>query len=115
MSTTCRGRGRRVELARSLASAYGAAVLEIVRFALSAYFPREGDLPGLAELDLDEKIAALRRDTTVLFWVGVVAASIFFQLTPLFTVHRPVPAALLSEDELDAHAHKLATSRLYGI
>ena len=90
-------------------------VLELVRFALSAFFPREGELPGLAELDLDAKIVALRRESTVLFWVGIVAASIFFQITPLLTVRRPVPAALLSEEELDEHAHKLATYPLYGV
>ncbi len=88
---------------------------ELVRFALTAFFPREGDLPGLAELGVEDKIAALRRESTPLFWVGLVGASLFFQLSPILSVYRPLPAALLSEELLDAHAYALATSRFYFI
>ena len=90
-------------------------VNELVRFALVAYFPREGDWPGLADMDVDEKIAALRRDSTWLFWVGLVGAALFFQLTPILTVRRPWPAALLDEEQLDTHAHKLASYPVYLI
>ena len=86
---------------------------ELVRFAMVAFFPREGDLPGLAELGVEEKIARLRRESTLLFWTGIVAATIFFHVSPILTVHRPWPATLLSEEELDAHAFKLATHRVY--
>jgi hypothetical protein len=88
-------------------------VNELVRFALVAFFPRVDDLPGLAELGVDEKIAALRRESTVLFWFGIVTAAVFFQLTPVLTVRRPVPAVLLSEEQLDEHAHKLASFPVY--
>jgi hypothetical protein len=90
-------------------------VNELVRFALVAYFPRVGDLPGLAELGVDEKIVTLRRESTLFFWTGLVAASLFFQLTPLLTVRRPWPAVLLPADQLDEHAHKLSTHRVYLI
>lgn len=86
---------------------------ELVRFALVSFFPREGDLPGLAELGVDERIRELRRDSTALFWTGIVAAAVVFQLSPILTVHRPWPAVFLSEDELDAHAQKLATHPVY--
>ena len=59
---------------------------DLVRFALVAYFPREGDLPGLAELGVDDKLATLRRETTPLFWLGLVLAALFFQLSPLLTL-----------------------------
>jgi hypothetical protein len=88
-------------------------VNELVRFALVAFFPRVGDLPGLAELGVDEKIAALRRDSTRLFWTGIVAAAVFFQLSPILTVRRPWPAVMLTEEQLDAHAHAIATHRIY--
>jgi hypothetical protein len=88
-------------------------VNELVRFALVAFFPREGDLPGLAELGVEEKIAALRRDSTRLFWTGIVAAAVFFQISPILTVRRPWPAVLLTPEQLDAHAHALATHRVY--
>jgi len=88
-------------------------VNELVRFALVAYFPSVDDLPGLADLGVDDKIAALRRESTLLFWIGIVGASLFFQLSPILTVWRPWPAVLLSEDQLDQHAYKLATHRVY--
>ena len=86
---------------------------ELVRFAMVAFFPRVDDLPGLAELGVEEKIARLRRETTLLFWTGICAAAIFFHLSPILTVHRPLPASLLSEEELDSHAFKLGTHRVY--
>ncbi|MEZ4310927.1 MAG: hypothetical protein R3F14_23035 [Polyangiaceae bacterium] len=86
---------------------------ELVRFALAAMFPREGDLPGLAELDLDAKIEGLRRDATPVFWLGLVAAALAFQLLPILTVRRPWPAVFLTEEQLDAHAHALAAHRFY--
>jgi hypothetical protein len=88
-------------------------VNELVRFAMVAFFPRVDPLPGLAELGVDEKIAGLRRESTLLLWTGIVAAAIFFQLSPILTVHRPWPAVLLSEEQLDTHAFKLATHRAY--
>ncbi len=88
-------------------------VNELVRFALVAFFPREGDLPGLAELGVDERIAELRRDSTGLFWLGIVAAAVVFQISPILTVYRPWPAVFLTEEQLDAHAHKLATHPFY--
>lgn len=88
---------------------------DLVRFALIAYFPREGDLPGLAELSVDEKIAALRRESTRLFWIGLVGAALFFQLSPILTVRRPWPAFLLDEEQLDAHAHRLSAHPSYLI
>jgi hypothetical protein len=89
------------------------AVNELVRFALVAFFPRVDDVPGLAELGVDEKIAALRRDSTRLFWFGIVGAAVFFQLTPILTVRRPVLAAWLDPDQLDAHAHGIASHPAY--
>lgn len=88
---------------------------DLVSFALVAFFPREGDLPGLAELGVDEQVAALRRDSTWLFWVGLVAAAVFFQISPIVTVRRPWPAVFLTEEQLDAHAHGLATLRWYHV
>lgn len=88
---------------------------DLVCFALAAFFPREGDLPGLAELGVERQVAALRRDSTVLFWIGLVGAALFFQVSPILTVRRPWPAVLLTEEQLDAHAHGLSTQRNYLI
>lgn len=86
---------------------------EFVRFALTAYYPRTDDLPGLAELGVDEKIATFRRESTRLFWVGIVLAAVFFQLSPLLTLKRPWLATSLTPEELDEHAHKLTSHPWY--
>lgn len=88
---------------------------DLVRFALVAFFPRVDDMPGLAELGVEEKIVALRRESTWLFWIGVVGAALFFQISPILTVWRPLPAAWLDEEKLDAHAYALGTHRVYEI
>lgn len=88
-------------------------VNDLVRFAMVAFFPRVDDLPGLAELDVDAKIVELRRETTWLLWVGVVAAAVVFQLAPILTVRRPWPAVLLTPEELDLHAHRLSSHPSY--
>ncbi len=86
---------------------------ELVRFALTAFYPRVDDLPGLAELGVDEKIARLRRETTLLFWTGIALASVVFQVTPLLTLKRPWLATWLSPEELDQHTHALASHPAY--
>jgi hypothetical protein len=64
-------------------------VNEFVRFALTAYYPRTDDLPGLADLGIDEKIVVFRRETTWFFWMGIVLAALFFQIAPVLTLKRP--------------------------
>lgn len=88
-------------------------VIPLVRFALCAFFPRVDDLPGLEDLDVDRQIEALRRESTWLFWLGIVAAAVVLQVTPILTVKRPLLAVWLTPEELDAHADKLATHPLY--
>jgi len=88
-------------------------VNEFVRFALSAYYPRTDDLPGLADLGVDEKIAAFRRESTTIFWIGIVAAAVFFQISPLLTLKRPWLATWLTPEELDKHAHSLTSHPVY--
>lgn len=84
-----------------------------MRFALLAFYPRVGDLPGLGELEVEEKIERLERESTWLFWLGIVAAAVVFQLTPMLTVRRPWPAYFLEEEQLDRHANGLASHPWY--
>lgn len=90
-------------------------VNDLVRFALVAFYPTVDDLPGLADLDVDAHIASLRRETTLFMWVGIVAAAVLFQITPILTVRRPWLAVSLTDDELDAHAHALSNHPAYLI
>lgn len=80
-----------------------------------AFFPRVDDVPGLAELGVAAKIADLRRESTLLFWTGIVGAAVFFQIAPILTVRRPWPAVFLTPEELDLHAHRLSGHPVYLI
>jgi hypothetical protein len=88
---------------------------QLVRFTMVSMFPQEGDLPGLADLDVDEKIVTLRRESTHLLWLGLVLASLLFLLSPILTVRRLCLASSLRDEELDRHAFKLATHRSYAV
>jgi hypothetical protein len=90
-------------------------VNELVRFAMVAFFPRMDDLPGLAELDVDARIADFRRESTWLMWTGVVAAAVVFQLAPILTLRRPWLAVSLTPEELDLHAHRLSSHPFYEL
>ncbi len=89
------------------------AVNELVRFALCAFYPGHDDWPGLAELDVDAKIARLRSETTRLLWFGVAAGALFFQVAPILTLGRPTLAVFLEDEALDEHAHRIASHRFY--
>jgi hypothetical protein len=88
-------------------------VNRIVVLPLCAFYPRVGRLPGLDELAPEARIEELRRDATGLFWLGVVAAALFFHVTPILTVRRPVLAGALSPDDLDRHTAALAGHPIY--
>jgi hypothetical protein len=85
----------------------------LVRFALCAFYPRVDDVPGLAELGVDDAVEHVRRDATALFWIGLVGAAFFFQVTPIVSLKKPVLAVMLEPEELDRHAYRIATHPSY--
>jgi len=62
---------------------------------------------------VEEKIETMRRESTRLFWTGIVVGALFFQVSPILTLRRPWLAAFLTDDELDLHANALATHPVY--
>lgn len=86
---------------------------QLVKSAIVLLYPRTDSLPGAEDCDLDAFLEQYQRETTLLIWSGVVLGALVFQLAPLFTVGRPVPAAWLSTDLADRHAHAMAGSERY--
>ena len=78
-----------------------------------ALYPRTATVPGLEDTNIDAFLAQFRRETTVMFWLGIVLSAWLFQWTPIFTVFVPLPAFLLPRGLRDKHAHKIASSELY--
>ncbi len=85
----------------------------LIREAIVRLYPREGDLPGAEDCDLDAFLDRFRRETTPLMWLGVVLGAIVFHLTPLLTVFVPLPAFALSGELADRHAERISTSDVY--
>ncbi len=90
-------------------------VIWIVRSAMCAMMPPTAHLPGVRETGLDAFLWRLRRECDPVMWLGVIAGSVLFALTPILTLGIPLPAFLLPRRLLDVHAHRIATSRLYHL
>jgi hypothetical protein len=84
-----------------------------IRNALMALYPRSGFLPGIAECNLDAFLRQFRREATPTLWLGLVIGALVFHLTPLLTVHRPIPAFLLSPRDRDRHARSISSTPIY--
>jgi hypothetical protein len=85
----------------------------LVRSAIVALYPRTDGLPGVEDCDLDAFLARFRRDAPPLLRIGLVLGALVFHLTPLFTILVPLPAFMLSEAQLDKHAHAICTTDAY--
>lgn len=85
----------------------------IISFAASAMFPRHSELPGVADTGLSTYVQAFMAETNWMTWLGVMASSVLFMLTPLITIGLPVPACFLTPKALDRHASKLARHPIY--
>jgi len=88
-------------------------MISLVRAAIVLLYPRTALLPGAEDCDLDAFLERFRRETTPLVWVGVLAGALLFQLSPVFTVHVPLPASMLSPRLGDLHARRISNSPIY--
>jgi hypothetical protein len=88
-------------------------MISLVRAAMSDLMPSTEDLPGVDRTDLTEFLRALRRESTRIYWLGVVLGSIIYTLTPVLTVGWPVPAFILPARLRDRHAEGIVGSNLY--
>jgi hypothetical protein len=88
-------------------------MIGLIRAALVILYPRTDDLPGVEDCDIDAFLERFRRETSPLIWIGIVAGSLLFHVTPIFTVHIPLPAFLLTPEQADRHADRIANSPIY--
>ncbi len=85
----------------------------LVRASVAPLIPSYGGRPGVKNTGLTEFVAKIQQEGNLPVWAGLVAGSVLFQLTPLFTVGLPVLACWLSTKKVDQHAQKLASHRIY--
>jgi hypothetical protein len=85
----------------------------LLRRALADLYPPVGDLPGVAELDLDEFLLGFRRECPPLMWLGMILGAWAYTLSPIITVGWPLPSIWLPRPLRDRHAFAAATHRWY--
>jgi hypothetical protein len=75
--------------------------------------PRVGDMPGVADTDIDGFLAQVRRETTFLIWLTIVGGALAFVCTPLLTVYLPLPTFFLPAELRNTHAERAFTRAPY--
>jgi hypothetical protein len=88
-------------------------VLWLIKFAMRTMMPRSSELPGIEDCELDAFLRRLRKDSDLLFWLGLVLGAVTFAFTPILTVYWPLPAFLLPKNVLERHAQKIVSTRIY--
>ncbi len=76
-------------------------------------FPPVPGLPGVADCDLDAFLRALKRESNLAIWSGLVAGAVVYAVTPVLTVFLPLPSFALPASLRDVHARKIAGSNVY--
>ncbi len=85
----------------------------LIKFAMVAMMPRTGELPGIADCDLDGFLRRMRSDSDFMYWLGLALGGLVFALTPILTVYLPLPAFFLPRGLLEKHAQRILSTRLY--
>ncbi len=85
----------------------------LIRHVLCALMPATDTMPGMRDADVDAFLVRFRKEAAPLLWIGVVAGSVLFVLTPLLTVGLAVPSFALSARLLDQHAAKITSHPIY--
>jgi hypothetical protein len=88
-------------------------MIALVRAAMSDLMPSTEDLPGVDRTGLTEFLHALRRESTRVYWLGVVIGAVVYTLTPVLTVGWPLPTFLLPAPLRDRHAERIVATDLY--
>ena len=70
-------------------------MLWLIKFAMCTMMPRTAGLPGIADTDLDGFLRRMKKETNLLYWLGLVLGALVFTLTPLITIGVPLPAFAL--------------------
>lgn len=92
---------------------YAPLVVWLVRSALAILYPRSDALPGVEDCDFEAFLRRFRAEAPPLMWLGIVAGALLFHLSPIATVHVPLPAFMLPEALADTHANRISTTQLY--
>ena len=90
-------------------------MIALIAAAMRDFMPRTAALPGIEDTDVAGFLRRMRREADTAYWLGLVIGTIVYNLTPLLTVHVPLPAVLLPARLRDLHARRIVDSKSYMI
>jgi len=85
----------------------------LIRAAMCDLMPSGSGLPGVADTGVTEFLREVERDSSFVFWSGLVLGAIVYAITPVLTLGIPLPAFVLPASLRDRHASRIVGSRLY--
>lgn len=88
--------------------------MRFVRNAMTALYPSsdEGG-PGIDQTGLEDFLERYRQEAPAGLYVGLLASSALFELSPMLTVKRPTLASRLSPELREAHAEAITGHSIY--
>ena len=87
----------------------------LIRKTMQDLYPASGELPGIEDTGLDTYLDKFKAEAPALMYTGLVAGSALYQLTPMLTVGKPLPAVLLSPELREQHAQKITSTSNYPL
>lgn len=88
-------------------------LMAITRSAMCDLMPRAAGLPGVVDTDTDGFLRSLRREAHPAYWLALVVGAVVYTLTPVLTVHVPLPAFALPARLRTLHAQRVGELRPY--
>jgi len=90
-------------------------MLALIRSAMLDFYPSTEHLPGLDRVDLDGFLERYKREAPALLWSGLVAAAIAYNLSPIVTIKKPLPATRLSPEDRARHVDLVGSTENYQL
>jgi hypothetical protein len=87
----------------------------LIRSAMLDFYPSTDELPGLDQVDLDGFLERYKREAPALLWSGVIAGAVAYNMSPIFTIGKPLPASKLSPEDRDRHVDAVGSSNSYHL
>ena len=88
-------------------------VKALIRSTLRDLYPPSPDLPGIDDTGVDAYLDQFRAEAPTTMYAGLLAGTALYQLSPIATIKKPLPAALLRPEDKERHAQAITKTSNY--
>jgi hypothetical protein len=86
---------------------------KLMSAAMCAFYPSKGGYPGLDQMEMEAFLQQVKREIPRTVWLGMVAGTAVFTVSPILTIGVPLPSYMLPKRLLDRHANNSANHPIY--